>query len=73
MTTFEKQAHAKTAALVTGGSRGIGAEAVRSLAAEGAAVAFTYVSSEATAHELVKSSRAEAVLRRLFEPTAVLK
>ncbi|MFS2055147.1 SDR family NAD(P)-dependent oxidoreductase, partial [Variovorax sp. CT11-76] len=35
------------AALVTGGSRGIGAAIVRRLANDGAAVAFTYASSDA--------------------------
>ncbi|HZN78304.1 MAG TPA: 3-oxoacyl-ACP reductase family protein [Mycobacterium sp.] len=39
-------------ALVTGGSRGIGAEIVRRLAADGAAVAFTYGSSTAEAEKL---------------------
>ncbi|MBS1692919.1 MAG: 3-oxoacyl-ACP reductase FabG [Actinobacteria bacterium] len=39
-------------ALVTGGSRGIGAEIVRRLAAEGAAVAFTYHSSPEQAEAL---------------------
>jgi 3-oxoacyl-[acyl-carrier protein] reductase len=38
--------------LVTGGSRGIGAEIVRRLAADGAAVAFTYGSSAAEAEKL---------------------
>jgi 3-oxoacyl-[acyl-carrier protein] reductase len=42
-------------ALVQGGSRGIGAAIVKRLAAEGAAVAFTYVSSEAKARELQDS------------------
>ncbi len=42
-------------ALVQGGSRGIGAAIVKRLAAEGAAVAFTYVSSEAKAQELQDS------------------
>jgi 3-oxoacyl-[acyl-carrier protein] reductase len=42
-------------ALVQGGSRGIGAAIVERLAAEGAAVAFTYVSSEAKANELQQS------------------
>ena len=40
-------------ALVTGGSRGIGAEIVRRLTADGAAVAFTYASSAADAEKLV--------------------
>ena len=40
-------------ALVTGGSRGIGAEIVRRLASDGAAVAFTYGSSAAEAEKLV--------------------
>ncbi len=39
-------------ALVTGGSRGIGAGIVRALAAEGAQVAFTYVRAAAQAHAL---------------------
>jgi 3-oxoacyl-[acyl-carrier protein] reductase len=40
-------------ALVTGGSRGIGAEIVRRLSAEGAAVAFTYSASATNAEKLV--------------------
>ncbi|CUR81570.1 SDR family oxidoreductase [Achromobacter xylosoxidans] len=40
------------AALVTGGTRGIGAAIVRSLAQRGAAVAFTYANSDSAANEL---------------------
>ena len=43
---------ASKVALVTGGSRGIGAAIVRRLAQDGAAVAFTYGSSAAQAKEL---------------------
>ena len=40
-------------AFVQGGSRGIGAAIVKRLARDGAAVAFTYVSSASKAEELV--------------------
>ena len=52
------------AALVTGGSRGIGAAIVRRLAAEGASVAFTYVAGKEKAAALeaeLKKSGAKAV------------
>ncbi len=42
-------------AFIQGGSRGIGAAIVKRLAAEGATVAFTYVSSTAKAEELQNS------------------
>ena len=42
-------------ALITGGSRGIGAALVRKFVAEGASVAFTYRSSSTKADELVEA------------------
>ena len=41
--------------LVTGGSRGIGAEIVRTLAAAGAQVAFTYSSNQESAKKILES------------------
>ena len=48
-------------ALVTGGSRGIGAAIVKRLAREGAHVALTYVSKPAAANETVKAAQALGV------------
>ncbi|MDB5434254.1 MAG: dehydrogenase, short-chain alcohol dehydrogenase like protein [Phenylobacterium sp.] len=47
------------AALVTGGSRGIGAAIVRRLAADGADVLFTYASAEAEAQKVVAAVEAD--------------
>jgi 3-oxoacyl-[acyl-carrier protein] reductase len=46
-------------ALVTGGSRGIGAATVRRLATDGAAVAFTYAASDEKAAALVAAIQAD--------------
>jgi 3-oxoacyl-[acyl-carrier protein] reductase len=63
-------------ALVTGGSRGIGAAIVRRLAADGASVAFTYSSAETQANALVaeivaEGGRAAAILADSADPKAV--
>ncbi|MFI9228477.1 SDR family oxidoreductase [Streptomyces rimosus] len=59
-------------ALVTGGSRGIGAAAARSLAVMGAGVIITYRSTRDAADELALRLRAEHEVRALavpFDPT----
>ncbi|MEU6372104.1 SDR family oxidoreductase [Streptomyces sp. NPDC046909] len=61
MTTTHGTLHGK-AALVTGGSRGIGAATVLRLAREGADVALTYASGKEAAEEVVR--RVEALGRR---------
>src|SRR5512134_2595862 len=48
-------------ALVTGGSRGIGAAIVKRLAREGAHVALTYVSKPDQAHETAQAAQALGV------------
>src|SRR3989440_5349365 len=48
-------------ALVTGGSRGIGAAVVKRLARDGAHVALTYVSKPDQADEIAKAARALGV------------
>jgi 3-oxoacyl-[acyl-carrier protein] reductase len=63
-------------ALIAGGSRGIGAAIVRRLSADGAAVAFTYASSDAKAAKLVESltavdGRALAIKADSADPDAV--
>ncbi len=64
------------AALVTGGSRGIGAGIAKRLAAEGASVAITYASGAAPAAEVVRAiesagGRALAIQADAANPAAV--
>ena len=54
-------------ALVTGGSRGIGAASARALADEGANVAISYVASADKAEAVVKELRAKGVEARAFK------
>lgn len=62
MTTTSTASLAGRRALVTGGSRGIGAEIVRRLVADGAAVAFTYQSSAETAEALAAELSASGTI-----------
>jgi enoyl-ACP reductase-like protein len=57
-------------ALVTGGTRGLGAATVRALAARGAAVAFSYVRSGAAAESLSREDEVAAAVTFLAGPDA---
>src|SRR5271169_12216 len=54
-------------ALVTGGSRGIGAASARALADQGANVAISYVASADKAEAVVKQLKARGVRARAFK------
>ena len=54
-------------ALVTGGSRGIGAATARALADEGADVAISYVASAAKAEAMVRELEARGVRAAAFQ------
>ena len=56
-------------ALVTGGSRGIGAAIAKRLARDGADVAITYVSSPDKANAVVAEIKAAAAAALRFRPT----
>src|SRR5437773_858376 len=58
-------------ALVTGGSRSIGAAIAKRLAADGAAVALTYKASPAKADEVVRSIKAAGGKALAIEADAV--
>jgi 3-oxoacyl-[acyl-carrier protein] reductase len=63
-------------ALITGGSRGIGAAIVERLANDGASVAFTYTASSEKADQIVQSIRAKggnviAIAANAADPTAI--
>ena len=54
MAAVQEKSFTGKVALVTGGSKGIGAGIVRRLASDGASVAFTFSSSEEKALKLVQ-------------------
>jgi 3-oxoacyl-[acyl-carrier protein] reductase len=57
-------------ALITGGSRGIGAAIVRRFAEQGADVAFTYRASASRAEEIAKELKGRGVKARAFQSDA---
>lgn len=59
--------------LITGGSRGIGAETVRAFCAAGAQVAFFYEKSRDAAERLSRETGAQAILCDVSDEQAVLR
>ena len=57
--------------LITGGSRGIGAEAVRAFAKEGYAVSFFYHKSHDKAQEISRETGATAICCDIADPSQV--
>jgi len=57
-------------ALITGGSRGIGAAIVRTFAEQGATVAFTYLSSEERANKIVEALKAKGSNAKAYRSDA---
>ena len=57
-------------ALITGGSRGIGATMVKNFAEQGAHVAFTYRSSTEQANHLVEPASAHGTTLKTLSPDA---
>src|SRR6478735_10594196 len=66
MTNSSKNLNGKTA-LVTGGSRGIGAATARALAAAGADVAISYANSKEKAESVVQDLKALGVRAAAFQ------
>ncbi len=58
--------------LITGGSKGIGSAIAKKMAAEGANVAFTYLSSEAKATALVEELKNQNVKAKSYQSNAAL-
>jgi 3-oxoacyl-[acyl-carrier protein] reductase len=57
-------------ALITGGSRGIGEGIVLKYAQEGAQIAFTYISSDAKANEVVEKATSFGVKVKAYKSDA---
>src|SRR6201995_2541521 len=67
MTKYNSKKLSNKVALVTGGSRGIGAASARALAEDGANVAISYVASPEKAEAVVAELKAKGVQARAFK------
>src|SRR6201995_2727796 len=67
MTKYNSKKLSNKVALVTGGSRGIGAASARALAEDGADVAISYVASPDKANAVVAELKAKGVNARAYQ------